>query len=52
MRGSKTVPFRVHFADGRRLVVDAETPKEAATKAAKAGHIGIITKIKLAKDVR
>lgn len=43
--------FRIHFADGKRLVVDAETPKEAATKAAKAGHTAIITKIKRAKDV-
>lgn len=42
--------FRIHFADGKRLIVDAETPKEAATKAAKAGHIGIITKIKVAKE--
>lgn len=42
--------FRIHYADGKSIVVDAETPKEAATKAIKAGHIGIITKIKRAKD--
>lgn len=44
--------FRIHFADGKRFVIDAETPKEAATKAAKAGHTANITKIKRAKDVR
>lgn len=43
--------FRIHYADGKRLVVDAETPKDAASKAQKAGVIGIITKIKQAKDV-
>ncbi|WP_181182624.1 hypothetical protein [Mesorhizobium sp. B3-1-9] len=43
--------FRIHYADGKRLIVDAETPKDAASKAAKAGHIGIVTKIKIAKDV-
>ncbi|UCI23717.1 hypothetical protein [Mesorhizobium sp. B2-8-5] len=43
--------FRIHYADGKRLIVDAETPKEAAAKAQKAGHIGTVTKIKIAKDV-
>ncbi|WP_155772398.1 hypothetical protein [Mesorhizobium loti] len=43
--------FRIHYGDGKTIVVDAETPKEAAAKAAKTGLIGIITKIKRAKDV-
>ncbi|WP_181168335.1 hypothetical protein [Mesorhizobium sp. B2-5-3] len=43
--------FRIHYADGKRLLVDAETPKEAATKAVKAGHVGTVLKIKIAKDV-
>ncbi|MBZ9985707.1 hypothetical protein LB572_01205 [Mesorhizobium sp. BH1-1-5] len=43
--------FRIHYADGKRIIVDAETPKDATTKAAQTGYIGIITKIKLAKDV-
>lgn len=44
--------FRIHFADGNSTVVDAETPKDSAAKAAKAGNTKIITKIKRAKDAR
>lgn len=43
--------FRIHFADGRTLVVDADTPKDAAAKAINAGYSGAISKIKRAKDV-
>ncbi|MBZ9719133.1 hypothetical protein LB519_14890 [Mesorhizobium sp. AD1-1] len=43
--------FRIHYADGRTLIVDAETPKDAASKAALTGHGGSISKIKVAKDV-
>ncbi|WP_181181035.1 hypothetical protein [Mesorhizobium sp. B1-1-2] len=43
--------FRIHFADGRTALVDAETPKDAASKAAKSGHAGPIAKIKRAKDL-
>jgi hypothetical protein len=43
--------FRIHFVDGRTVIIDAETPREAASKAAQAGHSGPISKIKRAKDV-
>lgn len=44
-------PFRIHFVDGSTVVIDADTPKQAATKASQAGHVGQVSKIKRAKDV-
>lgn len=42
--------FRIHFADGKTIIVDADTPKAAAAKATAAGHTAHITKIKVARD--
>lgn len=41
--------FRVHFADGVTVDVDAETPP-AAREIARRGHIGNITKVKVVKE--
>lgn len=41
--------FRIHYADGTKITVDAETPAEAR-KIAERRRIGIITKLKLAGD--
>lgn len=41
--------FRVHFADGDKLDIDAKTPAEAAASA-KTARNGVITKIKLVKE--
>ncbi|MBN9135674.1 MAG: hypothetical protein J0I92_06445 [Phyllobacterium sp.] len=42
--------FRIHYADGSTIVVDADNPKAAAARASAAGHTGHITKIKVARD--
>jgi hypothetical protein len=41
--------FRIHFADGAKISVNAHTPAEARTKAQRQ-RPGIIAKIKLARD--
>lgn len=41
--------FRIHYADGTKIPVDAETAAEAR-KIAERRRIGIITKVKLASD--
>ncbi|MCV3209636.1 hypothetical protein OHD62_17480 [Mesorhizobium sp. YC-39] len=41
--------FRIHYADGTKVQVDAETAIEAR-KIAERRRIGIITKVKLAGD--
>ncbi|MER8941315.1 phosphoadenosine phosphosulfate reductase family protein [Mesorhizobium sp. M0915] len=48
--GAALMPtFRIHYADGTKVQVDAETAAEARKKAERA-RIGIITKVKLASD--
>jgi len=42
--------FRIHYADGSIVIVDADTPKAAAAKATATGHTGHISKIKVARD--
>ncbi len=46
---AKHVPFRVHFEDGTKLDVDAETAQEASKKALKR-HDGIIRKVKVVRE--
>lgn len=46
---AKHVPFRVHFEDGHKLDVDAETAQEASVKAKKA-YDGIIRKVKVVRE--
>jgi len=46
---AKHVPFRVHFEDGTKLDVDAETAQDAAKKA-QARHDGIIRKVKVVRE--
>lgn len=41
--------FKVHYADGTKVVVDAQNPT-AARKIAEKRHDGIVTKIKLVKE--
>ncbi|MER9710218.1 hypothetical protein NKJ13_08105 [Mesorhizobium sp. M0174] len=43
--------FRIHFADGTKVHVDAESAAEAR-KIAERRRIGIITKVKLASDLQ
>lgn len=43
-------PFRIHFADGPPVLVDAETPKAAAEIIKARDPEAVITKIKRAKD--
>jgi hypothetical protein len=44
-----TLTFRIHFADGTKVVVDAPNPT-AARKIAEKRHDAIVTKVKLVKD--
>ncbi|WP_287374905.1 hypothetical protein [Mesorhizobium sp.] len=46
---SAPVPFRVHFDDGTKIVVNAPNP-DLARKAAKAKNDAPITKIKRVKE--
>lgn len=49
--GRVRAQYRVHFADGTKLDVDAETPAQARA-AAVARHPGVVTKIKIVKETR
>lgn len=49
MADAPTIPFRVHYQDGTKLVVDAPNPA-AARKIAETRHESLITKIKIVKE--
>lgn len=43
--------YRVHFADGTKVDVEADTPAQARAVAV-ARHQGVVTKIKIVKEAR